>query len=263
MAIINSLSKTDAKTICFKKRQPSYQRVAWRSVGYFPLWHTKEAQGKDGTSPKELSGFPGRTPRMMEIVHLSVKVTGINKSGNVLVRHFWKLWMHDQGEQNYDTVTAALHPCMRVFLPGSTTCLPPALSRSSFWLESFCGMLCSMLEKSELSKHAPPFPPNAASSLAPSAQTPRSAYGSQSRLVLTNIHNRPISVGTWNSEDKRSSWCEFISPARNLLPGGCWKDKSRPAAHRPRPAILMHWKPADNVSSGVCNSQADKRELSS
>lgn len=95
--------------------------------GIFPPRHTKEAQGKDGTSPKELSGFPGRTPRTMEIVHLSVKVTGINKSGNVLVHHFWKLWMHDQGEQNYDTVTAALHPCMRVFLPGSTSPLKKLL----------------------------------------------------------------------------------------------------------------------------------------
>ena len=113
-----------------------------RICGIFPPLAYEKVQEKDGTRPKELSSFPGRTPRMMEIDSSlicktsTVKVIGINKSGNILAHHFWKLQMHDQGEQNYDAVTAALHSSLRVFLLSSVTRLPPALPSSFFWLES-------------------------------------------------------------------------------------------------------------------------------
>lgn len=71
----------------------------------------------------------------------TVKVIGINKSGNTWAHHFWKLQMHDQGEQNYDAVTAALRSDSHVFLAGSATRFPPALPRSSFRLESLCCIL--------------------------------------------------------------------------------------------------------------------------
>lgn len=128
-----------------------------RIRGIFPpLAYEKSPSEKDGTRPKELWSFLGRTPRMMEmIVHLpvktfAVKVIGINKSGNTLAHCFWKLQTLDQGEQNDDAVTAALRSGLHVSLPGSATRLPPALLRSCFWLESLFCILRLILEENKL-----------------------------------------------------------------------------------------------------------------
>lgn len=80
----------------------------------------------------------------------TVKVIGINKSGNILAHHFWKLRVHDRGEQSDDAVTAALRSSSHVFLPGSTTRLPPALPRSSFCLGALWCVLHLMLEENKL-----------------------------------------------------------------------------------------------------------------
>jgi len=45
--------------------------------------------------------------------------------------------MHDQGEQNYDAVTAALHYSLHEFLPGSATRLPQPSQEAPFGLDHF------------------------------------------------------------------------------------------------------------------------------
>lgn len=82
---------------------------------------------------------------------VTVKVIGINKSGNILAHHFWKLQMHDQGQGNYNAVTATWHLGLCIVLPSSATRWPPALPSGSMRLESHC-TLCLMLEETKFGK---------------------------------------------------------------------------------------------------------------
>lgn len=107
-------------------------------------WHKAKGTIKfprQNSKNEEDSSLIGKT--------LTVKVIGINKSGNILAHHFWKLQVHDQVEQNYNAVTATWHSGLHVFLPGSATRCPPALPSGSLRLESLRCALCLTLEESK------------------------------------------------------------------------------------------------------------------
>lgn len=139
-------------------RKPAFLAAScMRICGIFPPLAYEKGPRKRWHKAKGTIKFPWQNSKNEEdssliCKTLTVKVIGINKSGNILAHHFWKLQMHDQGQGNYNAVRATWHSGLHVFLPGSATRWPPALPSCSLWLESCCCTLRLTLEERKFGK---------------------------------------------------------------------------------------------------------------